>query len=81
MSFRLFIFYCSLCGAWAAFVGWALGRQAEQGSPVGAGLTGMYLGLLVALALGMVDALWNFSLRQVGQLFLRILVVVAVGGM
>jgi hypothetical protein len=80
MSFRLFIFYCSLCGAWAALIGWALGRQAEQGSAFGAGVTGMYLGLLVALALGVVDALWNFSLRQVGQLLLRVLVVVAVGG-
>ena len=26
MSFRLFIYYCAICGGWAALVGWALGR-------------------------------------------------------
>ena len=26
MSFRLFIYYCALCGGWAAFFGWMLGR-------------------------------------------------------
>ena len=41
----------------------------------------MFLGLLVALALGIVDALWNFSLRQIGSLLMRVLVVVAVGGL
>ncbi len=83
MSFRLFIFYCSLCGAWAAFAGWALGRQANLEHQVGeAAIKAMCLGVLVALALSVVDSLWNFSLRQVGQLVLRVLVVgsVAAGG-
>lgn len=80
MSFRLFIFYCSLCGAWAAFAGWALGRQADLEPGIKEGVRALCLGLLVALALGFVDALWNVSLRQVGSLLLRVLVVVAVGG-
>ena len=24
MSFKLFIYYCALCGAWAAFLAWGL---------------------------------------------------------
>jgi len=80
MSFRLFIFYCSLCGAWAAFLGWALGRFAELDAGMQAGVRGLCLGLFVALALGLVDTLWNFSLRQVGSLLLRLPVLVAVGG-
>jgi hypothetical protein len=79
MSFRLFIFYCTLCGAWAAFIGWALGRPANLDAGLKAGVRGMFLGLLVALALGIVDALWNYSLRQFGSMLLRILVIVAVG--
>ena len=27
MSFRLFIYYCALCGGWAAFFGWMLGHS------------------------------------------------------
>jgi hypothetical protein len=38
------------------------------------------LGVLVALGLGLVDCLWNLSLRQVGQIFMRIVVGVLVGG-
>jgi len=86
MSFRLFIFYCSLCGAWAALLGWALGRwllapSADPGWRLETvtGVKAMCLGLLVALALGVVDAVWNFSLGQVGQLLLRVFVVVGVG--
>jgi hypothetical protein len=81
MSFRLFIFYCSLCGAWAGFAGWAVGRFAEFDAAMKAGVRGLYLGLLVALALGIVDALWNFSLRQVGSLLMRVIVIVGVGGL
>jgi hypothetical protein len=86
MSFRLFIFYCAVCGAWAALIGcalswWALSLQAEEEwqREMEMGVKAMCLGLSVALALGIVDTLWNFSLRQVGQLFLRVVVVVVVG--
>jgi hypothetical protein len=80
MSFRLFIYYCALCGGWAAFFGWAMGRIASPDSEVPqAGIRGMYLGFLVALGLGMVDALWNLSLRQFGQVIMRVGVAVLVG--
>jgi hypothetical protein len=80
MSFRLFIYYCALCGGWSAFFGWALGRMTAPSSDVGgAGVKGMFLGMLVALGLGLVDALWNLSLRQFGQVFLRVGVAVLVG--
>src|SRR5262249_18497175 len=82
MSFRLFIYYCALCGGWSAFFGWALGRvmAPHDEMRVGeAGVKGMFLGLLVALGLSLVDALWNLSLRQFGQVFLRVVVAVLVG--
>jgi hypothetical protein len=82
MTFRLFILYCSLSGAWAAFAGWALGRLPNiDWKPGQAGFQGMCVGLFVALALGLVDVLWNFSIRQIGQLLLRVAVVVLVGSM
>jgi hypothetical protein len=82
MTFRLFILYCSLSGAWAAFVGWALGRLPGSLGPIlEQGFKAMCLGLFVALALGLVDVLWNFSVRQIGQLSLRLAVVVVVGSL
>lgn len=82
MSFRAFIYYCALCGGWAALVGWLLGRMTtgENADPVGsAGIKAMCLGLLVTVALGFVDALWTFSARQVVQVAPRVLVSVVVG--
>ncbi len=80
MSFRLFIYWCALCGGWAAAGGWAIGRLLAGDNPLGnAGLKGMCLGLIVALALGCVDALWVFSLRQPRQILPRVLVCIVVG--
>src|SRR5438132_13765267 len=80
MSFRLFIYYCALCGGWAAFVGWGLGRVLSPTAGVGkAGIRGMFLGMAVALGLSLVDAVWNLSLRQVGQVVMRVGVAVLVG--
>jgi len=80
MSFRAFIYYCALCGGWAALLGWFLGRIATSNHGVpGAGIRAMCLGLLVALALGIVDALWVYSYRQVLQVAPRVLAAVAVG--
>jgi hypothetical protein len=80
MSFRLFIYYCALCGGWTAFVGWFIGRliTIEKAVPRD-GLRGMCLGMLVALGLCLVDSLWSLSLRQGGQILLRVLVAVVVG--
>jgi hypothetical protein len=80
MSFRLFIYYCALCGGWAAFLGWAAGRLASPGDDLLAnGLKGLFLGFFVALGLSLVDALWNLSMKQMGQVFLRVVVALIVG--
>ncbi len=80
MSFRLFIYYCALCGGWAAFLGWVFGRILSPHNDIGrAGIRGMFLGMLVALGLSLVDALWNLSLKQVIQIFQRVGVAVLVG--
>jgi hypothetical protein len=85
MSFRLFIYYCAVCGAWAAFAGWALGQRFSPDNLIGkAGIRGLFLGLTVALGLGLVDAIWNLSVRRAGQVLLRVgvaLLVGAVGGL
>jgi hypothetical protein len=80
MNFRLFIYYCALCGGWAALVGWIFGRVANLDQPVlEAGLKGLCLGLFVSLALSCVDALWNVPLRQFFSGAMRIFVAVMVG--
>src|SRR6266446_1169957 len=80
MSFRLFIYYCALCGGWAAFIGWGLGRLLSPSGEVGsAGIKGAFLGLAVALGLSLVDALWNLSLRQFVQVAARVGTAVLVG--
>src|SRR6202011_4335549 len=63
MSFKLFIYYCALCGGWAAFLCWAVAQgsgirdiQSEYGR---AALIAAVLGLLVAGGIGMVDAILN----------------------
>jgi hypothetical protein len=85
MSFRLFIYYCALCGGWAAFFGWVLGRVLSPSSAAGKdAVRGMMLGVLVAIGLSLVDCLWNMSMRQVGQVSMRVgvaLLVGAVGGL
>jgi len=85
MSFRLFIYYCTLCGGWAAFFGWMLGRTISRtispSSVIGRdGVRGMMLGILLALGLSLVDFLWNMSLRHFGQFLMRIGVALLVGG-
>ncbi len=73
MSFRWFIYYCALFGGWAALFGWLLGRWLAPETPlvIQAGVKGVFLGLTVALGVGLVDALWVLSLRQAGQVALR----------
>jgi hypothetical protein len=81
MSFRLFIYYCALCGGWAAFFGWMLGRTVSPSSVAGQdGIRGMMLGILVALGLSVVDCLWNVPLRHLGQIVMRVGVALLVGG-
>ncbi len=80
MSFRFFVYCCALCGAWAAFAGWGLGRLIAGDDPLGsAGIKGMCLGMLVALLLGIVDSVWIYSLRQLRHVVPRVLACVLVG--
>jgi hypothetical protein len=82
MSFRLFIYYCALCGGGGALLGWGLGRgfTSEHGL-LAQGLKGLWLGITLAFALALVDALWNFSPSQVLSILVRIFASVVVGGM
>lgn len=69
MSFKLFVYYCAVCGAWFGLIGWLTGRLLAPGSPEETGaflrtvLRGLSLGMMVALGLGIVDAYWNSSGR------------------
>src|SRR5919204_6992912 len=82
MSFRLFIYYCGLCGAGGAFLGWGFGRVlARSEGVVAQGIKGMWLGVTLAFALALVDALWNFSLRRPLAVAWRVLTAVLIGGM
>jgi hypothetical protein len=83
MSFKTFIYYCALCGGWAAFLAWALvyvaglgGRTSTLPPIARACLTGGVLGLAVAAAVGTMDALLN----AVGmQRFVRVLLCLGIG--
>jgi hypothetical protein len=81
MSFRLFVYYCAVCGAWAAFLGWGLGRvlgpETMESAFARTVMRGLSLGLLLAFGLGLVDAI--FSSRGAASALLRGLFVAAVG--
>lgn len=90
MSFRLFIYYCALCGAWAALLAWGFAWTFTQPDGVWTvsknqtvldALQGVSLGLLVAMALGMVDGLWNLTGRRYASLLSKGLLVGIVGGL
>jgi hypothetical protein len=84
MSFRLFVYYCAICGGGGALAGWGLGRLLTahvKEHLLAQGLKGLWLGVTLALALALVDALWNFSLRRVFSVVLRVLTSVVIGGM
>ena len=71
-SFRLFI-YDALCGGAGAFVGWGAGPRSDRLRRHSAqGVKAMLLGLAAALALGLLDALWHFSLRRIVAVGLRV---------
>lgn len=81
MSFRLFVYYCALVGGWSALAAWLFGRALSPANELGKnGVRGLFLGMLVALGLGLVDALWNYSARRPGQVLARVGVAVLVGG-
>src|SRR5439155_23841694 len=83
MSFRLFVYYCALCGGWAAYLGWLLGVWLTPGTNldlVHNVIVGMFLGLMIAVGLGLVDAMWVLKWQRFGQIMLRVIVEILIGG-
>jgi len=83
MSFRLFVYYCALVGGWAAFVGWFFGVNFAPGTDhlvARNGVIGMFLGLFIALGLGLVDAFWVVSTRQAKRMLVRVGMALLIGG-
>jgi hypothetical protein len=84
MSFRWFVYYCATFGGCGAYVGWVLGRLPRVEHAVGAAaLKGLLLGVALAAALTIVDAVWNLSPGQVLEAAWRVLaggLVGALGG-
>src|SRR5438105_349362 len=82
MSFRLFIYYCAVLGGCAALVGWALGRAADiEHHVMDQAVKALFLGMVVALALGLLDALWNGHAGRLGGLVQRVIVAVVIGSL
>jgi hypothetical protein len=81
MSFRLFIYYCAVCGAWAALLGWVLTQplyMLGSNPDLRTILRGACVGILVALGLSLVDAIWNGALGQYPKLLARVGVAVGI---
>lgn len=82
MSFRLFIYYSALAGAGSALCGWALGRMLVGGEGLLVqGLKALFLALCLALALSLVDAVWNLGVGRPFAILPRVLCAVLVGAM
>ncbi len=91
MSFRLFIYYCTVCGGLTAYIGWAIGRfivtnlhlassvSEKFVSVLEMALEGMALGLLLSFGLAVMDSAWNFSLPRAPAAFLRVVFACVVG--
>ena len=61
MSFKLFVYYCALCGGWAGFVSWAFSGVLSgiSNDVLQQALRASILGLFLAAAIAAVDALLN----------------------
>src|SRR5207248_6612182 len=89
MSFRLFVWYCMVGGAWAGFVDWLLGAILAPSVPPGDSgylspvlrdsTRGLFLGFSIAFGLALLDAIFNLSLRQPGKIFARVVAAILVG--
>jgi hypothetical protein len=85
MSFRRFVYFCAVCGAWSAFAGWMLGSLLAPagGTPLGdavrAALLGGFLGLSVALGLSLLESLGGLSAPSLGAVLRRAVLALVVG--
>jgi hypothetical protein len=66
MSFKMFVYYCALCGGWAGFVSWVFSALLFwiHNDLVQQTLIGSFLGLFLALAISAVDAFLNDNLMR-----------------
>jgi hypothetical protein len=86
MSFRLFVYYCFLFGAWAGFLGWlsailiAPRTTGEDYFPkvLPDSIYGALLGVCVAFALSLLDGLFNYG-AQLGKVLGRVFAAVIIG--
>lgn len=80
MTFRLFVYYCAVCGGWAALVAWGLteGLRVQEIKSVWlrTAATSGLVGLLLAGAVGALDAFLNAVGRE---RVARVLVCLGVG--
>jgi hypothetical protein len=80
MSFRLFIYYCAICGGWAALLTWGLvmagGLRSIENVYLSAALIAAFLGLLLGGVIGLLDAVMNSTGFQ---RVLRVIVAMSVG--
>jgi hypothetical protein len=82
MSFRLFIYYCAVCGGWAALAGWAAGVVMTSGDGLWPSVVlGCLLGVAVAMALGTIDAVWNLTGHRYDRIVGRALFGGLLGGL
>jgi hypothetical protein len=88
MSFRLFVWYCMVGGAWAGFVGWVFGAVLSPApKPLDSYgaiilrtcIQGVMLALVIAFVLSLLDATFNVSLRQIGKVIARVFAAVIAG--
>jgi len=62
MSFKFFVYYCALCGGWAAFLAWSIAQLLDLrglGAIGSSAAIAAVLGFFVAAAVGLVDAILN----------------------
>jgi MFS family permease len=87
MSFKLFIYYCALCGGWAAFAGFLLVQGThlltynEDHPLVVTSFVAAILGVLLAGAVGTLDAVLNSRGRQRQNRVITCLAVGLLGGL
>lgn len=82
MTFRWFIYYCSVFGGCAGYLGWVLGRVPPLQHHVWqASVKGMFLGMTLAVGLTLVDIWWHLSSRDGAEVGWRVLVGGLVGGL
>src|SRR5437870_4790209 len=69
MSFKVFIYYCALLGGWAALVVWGftltpLMKSLESRELLQTSVVSGFLGVLMALSVGVLDAILNASSQE-----------------